>query len=467
MLNKIYKNIHTKKSKILIFYFYLMCLTLLFLFVFSIFLSFPKLVDQQNKSAILKDYFVKNYRLELKNYSKIEYNIFPLPNLTIQDVNFEVKNDPINITSKDVRIFLNFQNIYNKKVIVAKKLLVTDVEITLDINSSSKLLSFLKNLKKKFHFKTGLINFLKEKNTLFQIKNFSYSNYGFKKNQFKGNLFDKDFKISIKGQNEDVLFEIYDSGVKAHIKFDKIKPNKSVSGSSDIQILNNLLKFDFKSSEGIISIENSSFKNEDLLISHYGSIKFDPFFYINSNIKINKINENFFNEVDLEKLLSYKEIIKKINGTNKIIFINDKLIKGLINNTQLNFNLAYGRLDFEGKLDIAGGEIFCKGDGQLTEDYPRLFFDCKFDISEQNKIFRKFSLKDKVTNENFVLDILGDLNLFNGKINFKVIRTDKNYNASAADKKFIKNSFEKILFDDGFFNIFKFEKIKNFLNDII
>ena len=56
---------------------------------------------------------------------------------------------------------------------------------------------------------------------------------------------------------------------------------------------------------------------------------------------------------------------------------------------------------------------------------------------------------------------------FNGKINFKVIRTDKNYNASAADKEFIKNSFEKILFDDGFFNIFKFEKIKNFLNEII
>ena len=467
MINKIFKNIHIKSFKISKFVSYLMYILLLFLFAFFIFLLIPKFLDHQKKSIAINEYLIKNYNLKLKDFSSIEYNILPYPNLILKNVNFKINKQPIEFFSKKMRIFLNFENIYNKKIINSNKLFMDNLKISLNINNSNELIDYFKKLEKKFYFKRGFINFLKDKKTLFQVENLDYSNFGFKKNQFKGSLFDKNFKISIKGKNEDVLFEILNTGVKAIFKFDKINSDEYVSGSSRINVLNNFLKFDFKSSEGIITIKNSIFKNENLLISSIGKIKFDPFFYINSNIEIIEMNEDFFYKIDLKRLFLYKEIIKKINGNNKISFKEKKIMKKFISSIYLNLESANGRVDYLSEIEILGGKILCKGDSLLTEDYPRLSFNCKFNIIDSNKIYKKFSLPKKFKDNAYVLDISGDFNLLNEKVDFKLIKVEDVYSASNEDLKFFSKVFEKLLFNENFINIFKFEKIRNFLIEVI
>ena len=54
---------------------------------------------------IIKEYLVNYYDLELSNYSSIEFNIFPLPNLSIKDINLKVKDKPISFDTKNLNIF--------------------------------------------------------------------------------------------------------------------------------------------------------------------------------------------------------------------------------------------------------------------------------------------------------------------------------------------------------------------------
>ena len=55
----------------------------------------------------------------------------------------------------------------------------------------------------------------------------------------------------------------------------------------------------------------------------------------------------------------------------------------------------------------------------------------------------------------------------NKKINFKKINIDNDLVAKDSDIKYFKETFENILFEDGFFNIFKINKIKEFIRAII
>ena len=50
-----------------------------------------EIVDEK-KQEIIRKYLINYYGLELKDYSSIEFKLTPLPNLSIKDVKFEIKD---------------------------------------------------------------------------------------------------------------------------------------------------------------------------------------------------------------------------------------------------------------------------------------------------------------------------------------------------------------------------------------
>ena len=67
---------------------------------------------------------------------------------------------------------------------------------------------------------------------------------------------------------------------------------------------------------------------------------------------------------------------------------------------------------------------------------------------------------------NFEIEIKGNINILNNKINFDYIKLDKSNNLSKEDLKYYKSTFENILFDKAFIDIFNKDKIKNFILEI-
>ena len=87
-------------------------------------------------------------------------------------------------------------------------------------------------------------------------------------------------------------------------------------------------------------------------------------------------------------------------------------------------------------------------------------------ISRQKKLLKKFGIKYKIKNERLNLDVKGNLNILNNKINFESIKINQDYIATKEDLSFFKNTFENILFKQNFVNIFILSKIKNFIEEV-
>ena len=130
-------------------------------------------------------------------------------------------------------------------------------------------------------------------------------------------IFDKNFKISI-DKEKDLKFKILDTGINAYFKLTDYSKSHLLAGTSRIDILNNYLKLNYLISKNEIMINKSKFRNKDLSFSFQNLIKFNPFFEMDLDIEIEKINTELFNKLNIEKLLSQKDIIRKLNSVNRI-----------------------------------------------------------------------------------------------------------------------------------------------------
>ena len=466
MINKFYKRIHNKYLNLFKFFFFLRYVFAIFTISISLFLSIPKFFNYEKKHEIIKGYLINYYDLELNSFNDINFNIFPLPHLLIQNANTKIKNQPIILDSSNIKIFLNIKNIYNYKNFKAKKIILNKNKVFLEASKSKELINYLFKLKHKLKIINLDMNFKKDDNLLIELKNVNFKNYGYEKYHFDGEVFGKRFKVSLKNDNRNLNFKILKTGVEANFEFNKKISTNFISGSSKINILNNLIRFDFNLINGQLTIARSNFRNKDLSFSLDSLIKFDPFFQVNSNINVNESNKHAINLLSLDKILQNRKIIKKLNSKINIDYKSTKYFKKLIEGYSFNLNLAYGRLAFSNKILISGGNVNCTGETLLLDEFPRLNFNCLLNLEDSEKLLKKLSISQNNKKGQLNASIVGSINLLNKKINFKEIIIKKNIQTKE-DLKYYKESFENILFDEDFFQIFNKDKIKEFILEIV
>ena len=468
MINKIYKSIHNKHSKLFKFFFFLRHVFAIFFVATVLFFFIPTFFNFEKKQDLVKEYLLNYYNLELNNFNFIKFKIFPTPNLLIKDASFKIKDKDLKIETKNLNIFLRVKDIYSFKDLKVKKIIFIDNETSLDVKKIKYLFNYFDDLKYKLNVKNLNINFKKDNEFLFKVNNINFFNYGYNKNKFNGKIFDKKFKAYLEENNKKINFKLLNTGIGANFVIDQKSTKNVTAGSSKIVVLNNFLKFDFNLNNSQLELTKSSFRNADLLVYFNSILKFNPYFGIRTSIDINKINTNIVEKINLEKILSKNnEIIKKINSTNKINYKSKKYHNNFIKSYSSDLNIAYGRLVFINKILISGGEINCNGDSILIDEYPRLNFVCFLNLTDTKKTFKRLSIPKKINNDPFNLIVKGSLNILNKKISFKEININKSYLANEEDLKYFKEAFEQILFDESFFDIFKMRKIKDFFLAVI
>ena len=132
----------------------------------------------------------------------------------------------------------------------------------------------------------------------------------------------------------------------------------------------------------------------------------------------------------------------------------------------MKINLAHGRLNIKKSFEISESKFKCNGETNLLEEYPVVSFDCNLSSQDKKKLLKNFDIKYKLKNEPLNIDVKGNLNILNNKINFESIKINQDYIATKEDLDFFKKSFENILFDKSFINIFDLLKIKSFINEV-
>jgi len=466
MINKIYKRIHNKYSTLFKFLFFLRHLFVIFFTSVVLFLSIPHFLDIQKNDIQINDYLLKNYGLTINKYENIKYNSLPKPNLVIQNVDITIEANSLRMNTDSLIIYPKLFNIYNYKNFKANKIIINKSKISLLDSNLKIFIDYIYNLKNKFTFKNLNLKISKEETPFINIKKLNFSNYGYDKNIVRGELFDKKFKIKISEEYDEINFKILKTGFDAQISFNEKKTESGISGIFKSKLLKSKFKFNFNLDEKKLRMFNSYFRNSNISFKSESIITYRPFFSSQSFFEIEDVNTKLLKYINLKKILGSKHLIKKINIQDEINFKSKNFDRNLINDLNLNINLRYGKLIYTKKISISDNIIICNGDINLLDEYPILYFECLIKINDKKKFLKKFSIKYKNKNETLKVTAKGNINILNNKINFKNILINQDYKAQKEDLNYFKQSFEKILFDKDFVNIFNIKKIKDFILEI-
>ena len=466
MINKIYKRIHNKYSRLFNFIFFLRYLFGIFFISVILFLSIPHFFDYKKKDEIIKKYLLESYGLQLLNYENIKYNSFPIPSLDIQNALNLLSSDSIQLETKNLKIYPSLLNIYDFKNFNAKKITLDKNKVSLEVNKLNILSNYIHKIRNKINLNDLELKIFKEDKFLINFEKIYFSNYGYNKNIIKGKTFNKNFKIIISDGFSKINFKLLKTGIDVDLSFNEIKEDINFSGIIKARVLNSNSKFNFSLDDEKFEINNFYFRSKNLSFNNISEIFYSPFFSISSNYNIEDVNIELFKSLDLNKILNLKKIIKIIKNKNIINYKSKLFSNSLVDDLNLNINLAHGRLTYSKKILISDNLLTCSGDVNLLDEYPILYFICSITAKDKKKLLKEFSIKYKNKNEPLNLNIKGSINILNNKINFKKIIMDKDYEGSREELIYFKDTFERTLFDEDFLNIFNLKKIKKFILEI-
>jgi len=466
MINKFYKTIHNKYSRFFRFIFFLRYVFGLFVIASILFLLIPNYFNFEKKSETFNNYLIKNYDIKILKYEKIEFNSFPVPYIQFKNALIKFNTSPAEINVKKFKIYPKLLSIYNYQNFQSNKIILKNSNIILETLDFKFFVKKLFNQKNNFYFDDLNIKINNKSKSIVKLEKINFTNYGYKKNIIEGNIFGKKFKTKINSNLNNFNFELLKSGLNIDIYLDDKNIKNAINGVFKSKILNTNLKFNFTYDENYLNIYNSFFRSKNLSFRNKSLITLEPFLDSNSKFEIEDINLEIFKQFKLDKLLKSKDILKQINTKNEINFKSKKFSRSFLDKLNLKFDLAYGRLNYSKKLSISNDILQCKGNMNLLEEFPILFFDCSINSETKADLLKKFNINIKKNNEIFNLKVKGNLNILNRKINFKDISLNENYKASNEDLKYLKESFENILFNDNFFGILNLNKIKEYILEI-
>ena len=333
-----------------------------------------------------------------------------------------------------------------------------------DIKSYSKKIL---NLKKKFYFKDLNLSINDNGLNIIELKKVNFLNYGYKRNLINGEVFNKKFKVHLNDDLSNIDFKLIRSGITASLSILENQQNSKIKGIFKGKVLKSNFKLNFIYDPETIIIKDFYFRDKQLSFDSKGHLELNPFFKINLTSKVKDINPDLIEELDIEEILSFKNFIKKINAKHNINFKPKKFSTNFINTLNVKINLAYGRLNLFKEFFILNSNLICESNTNLLDEFPILYFNCIFNSSEKKDLLKKIKINIKSKDDYVKLNIKGNINILNKKINFNNVDLNNDYKASEEDLKYYKSKFEKILFDQDFIRIFNLSKIRKFMLEIL
>ena len=466
MINKTYKIINNKFSRFFKFVFFIRYLFGIFFVAIILLLNTPHFFNYKNKDEIIKNYLYHAYGINIKKIESIKYTYIPTPHLRINNVISNLYSDDVELNITSLKIYPKILSIYNFNNFNIKKIKIEKSNLNLDFKDFKFLTKNIFTSGNKIILDNLSLNIKDDKTNIISLKEIEFKNFGVRKNIIRGEVFDQKFKINLDNELRNFKFKLLSSGIFAKLNIIENNKISSTKGNIDGKVLNSNFKLKFLYDKSTVKINSFLFRDKSLSFHSKGSLQFLPYFNIKLDSEIKDIDLNLITDLDIKKILSYKDLIKRINAENNLIFKSKKFSKPQINFLSVRSNLAYGRLKAEKNLKIIDSTFVCKSDIDLLEKFPVLNFNCSINSKDKKKLLKYFNIPYKTKNEILNIYINGNINVLNNKINFNKIKTD-NYQATKDDLKFFKKTFENTLFDKDFISIFNLPKLRKFINEII
>ena len=466
MINKFFKLINNKFSRIFKFIFSIRYLVLIFSISTALFLLIPNFFDYNKRENIIKLELQRNYNVKLKRIKDIEFKTFPTPRLIIKNLEANILSEKINLINGDLIVFPKLVSIYNFNNLKVKKVIFNKNQLILDVKKIKELSKYITHSKNKIHLNDLNIQLKNLNDNLINLEKINFLNYGYGKNVLSGKAFNQKFKIRFQNNNKEIKFRLLNTGLMFSLKFSENKNLNNIKGIFKGKILNTNLKSNFVYNYNFLELDKFTFRNKNLSLNSQGKIMLKPYSNINLTSEIIDFNKKILQNINLDHLFKFKEVIQRINSKNNFIYKPTKFSGSLIENLIISTSLAYGRLNISKNFTFEKTDFNCDGNIDILQDYPVLNFHCLISAKDKKKFLSKLNKDYKNKDKTLDLEVKGRMSIINKKINFEFININNTYNASKEDLVYYKKTFESIILNKGILEIFDITKIKNFVKEI-
>ena len=470
---RINKKINLPNYKNLPIYF-----VVLVIFTGFVYVAIPKFYTY-DKSKIEKT-ICNNQNIECLIRGKVYYSFFPTPRIKIKDliINDLLKKKNTLVIVKDVAIKLSIKNLLAKEKHKFKKIKFNNFEINFD----------LKNFKKYKNIFTKKINFIPVTFAKGQIIFFDGTDYvatikdtnlnlileeDSKEAVLKGKFLNDDIYVNLNTKkindktSTDLILKMSDLNLLTKANFFNYEKDKDLI-NGNILIKKDKYKFTgiFGYKDNEIIINKSNLRNIFLDGKLEGKIKLLPYFNFNLDLSLNSLNftrlYNYFLSLDEKNQKDLFKINKKINGklslSSEKIYSSYNLVKSFESRIQFsNGNILVEQFLFNlGKLGAADISGAINNDKKFTN----FKYDSNIFVDNQKKFLSKFGIYNKKS-------IFPSL-FVSGNFDLKNIRNifyeiSDNEKLSSDDVDFIEKEFNDFMLSDGYENLFRFPKFKEFV----
>ena len=466
MINKIYKTIHNKFSIFFKFVFFIRYLFVVFFVATFLFLIIPHFFDYKKKERLISGQLFQSYGLKINEIETIKYQPFPVPQLRLINSSGSLFSNDIDIKINNLILYPSLSSIYNFSNFQINKIKLSESRVKIDADQLGGLVKKLLSLENKIFLGDLVLKIQNDKINLVNFKSINFKNYGLKRNIIDGEIFDRGFKITFSDKYKNFKFKLLNTGVSAEVDFENLEEGSEKKGKLKTKFLTSNLKLNFIYDKNSLKINDLFFRDRRLSFDGSGILKINPFFEIILNSNIRNFRSEIFSNLELSKLFSMKDLIKKLNSQININYKARKFSNNLINDISLKTKLEIGRLSVSKILSIINSNATCKGEVNLLEDFPILDFDCYIVSPDKKKFLEKLDINYKTKNEPFDLRFRGKLNILNNKVNFDHIKMN-NYEALAEDLKYYKNILENSVFEKNSLMNFNKENIKKLILEFL
>ena len=447
------------------------------LFLYIFYLLLPSIYDKTWVEEKIKKNLLSEFKINLTSTEDISYRILPSPHFLIKDTNIlsnEPNNKKIIAEVRNLKVFINQGNFFDKEKITLKNIIIKDANFSLSGIDLKRYNSSIneKLSDKKIQFDKGNIFFKDNINEIFAIVKINDANLFFNDqalhNNFnlKGSIFSIPFTFEIKSKNDQQIEKKISFNAKSlnlEINNDYIVDNDGqAKGNNIVTFLGTLLNSEFKLSNNsvIFFSKNSRIKNNK--IDYNGILSINPFdLDLKIDLNHNNISELLnFNPILIE-LLKSGSLFNSNISLKTLINANSNNQKNLFQNSKIYLNITNGKINFDktkfinsdiGSFELSNSNLFVQ-DNRLI-----LNTDLFFDIKNSNELFSSLNTKKKSRRKINNVLINFDYDFSNNVIKFNNVKIDNN---KVGDQ--ILNIIEE--FEDN--NLNNKVKTKRLLNNIL
>ena len=445
-----------------------------FVTVFILFLSYLSLPNIYNKTQInneLKSQLLEKFNLQFKFTQNLNYNFFPLPHFTSEEI--IILNNQNEISKiKKLKIYVSLSNLFPLKNIKVNNLTLENANFYLNNQNYNFFIKLLgKNFKNiNLEIKDSNIFYRNIENEVLFINKILKMKYYYDFKNLKNISVSKNEIFNIP-----YSLKLYDNKIenkilsKLNLNFLKLQIENEIDYSGNIKNGSSSLIFKQNKSNAIYKLKKNSFifsiydKLNDPNFSYKGKINFNPFY--------SKL-EGVTGEIDLSYLFNSNTLIAQLLKSkilnHKHLNFDLDINANKIQNYQSFINLLLKSKIQEGLIDIDNTKFSWKDyanfeilESLIYVNGNELVLDGKLDIviNDYNKIYKSLATpKDYRTeikkieinfNYNFDQNIL---RLSNIKIDNVLNKNINNFlknlifkNDKLQNKIFLKNIFNEVI----------------------